>query len=76
MSETTAKDILVREWSRLGEGDRRRVIEYARSLSGRTRAGVTGASLLALAGTLADSDASEMAAAIEEGCEKVDPGAW
>lgn len=52
------------------------MIEYARSLSVRTRAGVSGASLLGLAGTLGDSDAGELAVAIEEGCEKVDPGAW
>jgi hypothetical protein len=56
--------------------DRKRVLEYARTLSERTPRAVSGASLLPLAGSVPESDMAEIEAAIEEGCEKVNPGAW
>lgn len=75
MIEPSVKDVLYREIARLDEADRKRVLEYARSL-GRTPRGVTGSSLLSLAGSVSDSDMTEIEAAIEEGCEKVNPGGW
>ncbi|MDH3207949.1 MAG: hypothetical protein OEO79_15190 [Gemmatimonadota bacterium] len=75
MIEPSVKDILYREIARLDEDDRRRVLEYARSL-GRTPRGVSGASLLPLAGSVSASDVDEIEAAIEEGCETVNPGGW
>ena len=76
MIEPSVKSALFNELSRLGESDRRRVLEYARSLSGRTPRGVSGASLLPLAGSIPEPDMAEIEAAIEEGCEKVNPGGW
>jgi len=75
MIEPSMKDVLYREIARLDEADRKRVLEYARSLR-RTPRGVPGASLLSLAGSVPDLDMTEIEAAIEEGCEKVNPGAW
>jgi hypothetical protein len=76
MIEPSVKDALSRELARLDEADRKRVLEYARTLSERTRRAVSGASLLPLAGSVPESDMAEIEAAIEEGCEKVNPGAW
>jgi hypothetical protein len=76
MIEPSVKDALSRELARLDEADRRRVLEYARKLSARTPRVVSGASLLPLAGSVPESDMAEIEAAIEEGCEKVNPGAW
>ena len=76
MIEPSVKDALFREMTRLGESDRRRVLEYARSLSDRPPRGVSGASLLPLSGSIPESDVDEIEAAIEEGCEKVNLGGW
>jgi hypothetical protein len=76
MIEPSLKDALSRELARLDEADRKRVLDYARALSERTPRRVSGASLLPLAGSVPESDMGEIEAAIEEGCEKVNPGAW
>jgi hypothetical protein len=76
MRETSAKDALLEELKRLAEPDRRRLLDYARSLGGRAPKGVTGESLAAYVGTLPESDAASIAAAIEDGCEKVDLSGW
>ncbi len=76
MIEPSTRDALFRELARLDESDRKRVLEYARSLSEMDPRGVPGVSLLPLAGAFSESDISEIEAAIEEGCEKVNPGGW
>jgi hypothetical protein len=76
MIEPSVKDALSRELARLDETDRERVLEYARALSERTPRGASGASLLPLAGSVPEADMDEIEAAIEEGCERVNPGAW
>jgi hypothetical protein len=76
MRESSAKDALLEELKRLAEPDRRRLLDYARSLGGRTPKGVTGESLAAYVGSVPESDAASIAAAIEDGCEKVDLSAW
>ena len=76
MIEPSVKDAVFRELSRLDEADRIRVLEYARTLSGRGSRGVPLASLLPLAGSVPESDMAEIEAAIEEGCEKVNVGGW
>jgi hypothetical protein len=76
MIEPSVKDALSRELARLDEADRKRVLEYARTLSERTPRPVSEASLLSLAGSVPESDMAEIEAAIEEACEKVNPGAW
>jgi hypothetical protein len=76
MRESSATDALLEELKRLAEPDRRRLLDYARSLGGRTPKGVTGESLAAYVGSVPESDAASIAAAIEDGCEKVDLSAW
>jgi len=76
MIEPSVKDALSRELERLDEADRKRVLEYARTPSERTPRAVSGASLLPLSGSVPESDMAEIETAIEEGCEKVNPGAW
>jgi len=69
------KDVLYSEIARLDEADRRRVLDFARGLGPRPR-GTSGSSLLYLSGSVPGPDMAEIEAAIEEGCEKVNPGAW
>ena len=76
MSEPSIRDALLEELEHLPEPDRKRVLEYARSLSHEDPRGVPGSSLRRFAGVLSESDASEIEAAIEEGCEKVNSGGW
>lgn len=76
MIKRSITDELMEEIRRLGEGERRRVLEYARSLSGRPPRGVSGPSLIEHLGGWTDDVADEVAAAIEEGCERVNLDAW
>ena len=75
MIEPSLKDVLYKEIARLDEADRRRVLDFARSLGPMPR-GTSGSSLLSLSGSVPGPDMAEIEAAIEEGCEKVNPGAW
>jgi len=76
MSDSSITDELLEELRGLREADRRRVLEYARSLSERPPEGVSGESLLAHLGSIPADDAEEIATAIEEGCEQVNLDAW
>jgi hypothetical protein len=62
--------------SLLGPAEKRRVLEYARGLGEPPRRGTPGAALLRFAGSIPAEDVREMADAIEEGCEQVDPDGW
>lgn len=75
MGEPSMRDDLYREIASLNESDRKRVLEFARAL-GSSAPGTSGSDLLAFSGRIPDSDMAEIEAAIEEGCEKVNPGAW
>jgi len=55
---------------------RRQVLEYARALSEGPRRGVPGEVLLRFAGTLSREEAEAFKAAVDEGCERVDPDGW
>ena len=74
--EPSTREAIAREIARLDEAGRRRVLDYARSLSEQAPSGVPGAALLALAGTVPGPDMAEIEAAIAEGCEQVNPGGW
>lgn len=76
MIKRSTTDQVMDELRRLDESERCRVLEYARSLSeGRLR-GTPGGALLKYSGAWSDGLADEVAAAIEEGCERVDLDAW
>ena len=74
-------DARVREQllQRLGELPlelQRRIVEFADALAGSQLKGTPGRELVRLAGILDPVAAAEMIAAIEEGCERVDPREW
>lgn len=67
---------LSERFAQLEPDQQRAVVEYARALAETPRRGVPGSALLRFAGTMPADVAREMAQAIEEGCEQVDPDAW
>ncbi len=60
----------------LAPEQQRQVLEYARSLGAVPRQGVRGETLLRFAGTISSEDAAELARAVEEDCEVIDPHGW
>lgn len=61
---------------RLGDDDQRRVLDFARALGRETPRGKPGRGLLRHAGALPPEEVDRMSAAIEEGCEGINPDAW
>lgn len=59
----------------LAPARRRQVLEYARALE-RQDHGVPGDALVRFAGSISAADLRDIAAAVEEGCEGIDPHAW
>ena len=76
MIKRSITDDMLNEFRALGDDDRRRVLEYARSLGQTPPKGVRGEALLAHAGVLSEEDASAISEAIDEGCEQVNLDAW
>lgn len=76
MIRRSITDELMDEMRRLEEGERRRVLEYARSLSERPPKGTRGEALGEHFGVWPADVADEISAAIEEGCERVNLDAW
>lgn len=76
MFKRSTNDEVMDELRRLDESERRQVLEYARSLSERPPRGTPGEALLKYSGVWSDGLADDVAAAIEEGCERVDLDAW
>jgi len=62
--------------SLLGPAEKRRMPELARGLGEPPRWGTPGVALLRFAGSIPAEDVREMADAIEEGCEQIDPDGW
>jgi hypothetical protein len=67
---------LLQRLSRLGPAQKQQVLEYARGLGEPPRPGTVGEALLRFAGRIPPEDLREMADAIDEGCEQVDPDGW
>ena len=72
----TIEDELRERIARLPPDQKRRVLEYARSLDESTVRGVPGETLLRFAGVMSEAEAREIAREIEEGCETVDARDW
>ena len=53
-----------------------RVLEFTRALALSAPRGVPGRHLLQFVGAVSPEDAQLMSAAIEKGCEQVDPNEW
>jgi len=75
MDASIAKEIVER-MHELPAAKQQLVLEIVRSLANQRPQGVPARDLLAFAGVISAEDAREMAAAIEEGCERVDANAW
>ena len=71
----TEKEVL-KELTRLGSDEQRRVLEFTKSLAAPLPKGRRGADLLPFAGAIEREDLQQMAAAIESGCEQVSADEW
>jgi hypothetical protein len=72
----TTLEILIEQVKALPHEKQRRVLEFARSLSGPTPPGVPGMQLLRFAGAIPSGELRLMQAAIDQGCEQVDANDW
>jgi len=54
----------------------RQVLDFARTLAASKRQAASGRALSAFAGTIAKEDLAQIAQAIDEGCEQVNPDEW
>lgn len=75
VSESLARNIL-REMDHMPIELQRRVLDFAHALAGSQPKGTAGEDLLRFRGALSRKDADAMSAAIERGCERIDPDAW
>ena len=74
MSTTNLKSHLLSEIDRLTLPQQQHLLKIARGMSHGE--GTPVSRLLRFAGSIPREDLQEIAAAIEEGCERVDPDAW
>lgn len=74
--ETTQIDQFIAEFKLLPPQAQERVINYARTLSKPRPRGTPGHELLKFVGCIPPEDLEEIAAAIEEGCERIDYDGW
>lgn len=75
VSEALAKDV-VREMGHMPVELQRRVVDFAHALAGSYPKGTPGTEMIKFSGSFSSNDLEEISAAIEQGCEKVDPDAW
>lgn len=75
MSPSLAAEVVDRI-NALPEEKQQRVLQFIRSLSTEEPWLFSGRELLRMAGTISPEDGAEMARAIEEGCERIDPNEW
>jgi hypothetical protein len=64
------------ELNRLPPGQQQRVLEFARSLPAKEARGVPGKALIRFGGVIQRDDLLVIEAAIEAGCEHVNPHEW
>jgi hypothetical protein len=60
----------------LPAAQQRQVLDFARALAAKTRQARSGQVLDQFRGTIAKDDLVQIAQAIEEGCEQVNPDEW
>ena len=76
MTPKSVSEEVLEALRRLGDTQQRRVVEYAQSLSDFPHEASPAEDLTAFAGAWSEAEASEIAAAIEEGCERTNLDAW
>ena len=74
MGTLTLRSDLLAEIDRLTLAQQERLLKLARSMTHGD--GTSASRLFGFAGSIPRDDLQEMAAAIEEGCERVDSNAW
>ncbi len=67
---------LLHEIESLPAEQRQILLHVARALAGKGGGSARGEALLGAAGSIPKRDLKRMAAAIQEGCETVDPDGW
>jgi hypothetical protein len=75
MTSSQIKQKLLERLDQLSEGEQRKILEFAENLPS-TPKGTPGKDLLKFFGTIDSEDCRRMEAAIEAGCERVDPRDW
>ena len=60
----------------LPAAQQRQVLDFARALAAKKRQATAGGALNRFGGTIAKEDLAQIAQAIEEGCEQVNPDEW
>ncbi len=76
MLDAAIQSDLLKEVERLSPPLQRKVIRYAHSLAQPRPRGTPGKQLLKYAGILSAEEAEAMMAAVEEGCEQIEPNEW
>jgi hypothetical protein len=77
MTHSDVKREILERLDRLPPEAQAQVLDYVRGISDNgLPPGTPGVELLKLAGSLDPISAREMREAIEEGCERIDPGEW
>jgi len=61
---------------RMGPDQKRRILEFARSLARSAVTGTAGRNITRFAGTIPAEDLDAIEAEIEKGCEQVNPNEW
>jgi len=74
--DTSIRDKVVEQLSRMPQSLQKQVLEFAKTLTDSTVQGVPGSQLLRFAGTIPLDDIALMREAIEQDCEQVDANEW
>ena len=72
----TKEQAIIEQIAELTPEEQQRVLQATQRLVGKLPPGTPGRDLLRFAGTISKEDAEEMRQAIEEGCERIEPGEW
>lgn len=75
VSEALAKDV-VREMGHMPVDLQQRVVDFSHALADSCPKDTPGTEMIKFAGSFSSKDQEEISAAIEQGCENVDPDAW
>jgi len=73
MADTRIKEDLLAQLEKLPPASQAQLLELAKNLAPR---GVAGKRLARFSGLISREDLKQMSEAIEESCEKVEPGEW
>lgn len=76
MQNTSLEQEIVSQLGKLSIEKQEEVLRFVQTLMPTPRRGIAGKELLRFAGAIEAGDLSLMAAAIEEGCEKVNADEW